>query len=510
MRSWLPWMAFAALAAQAQAGDFYVDVAHGNDANAGNAPGSAWRTLTHASTATPAGDTNTIHVAPGTYSAASGETFPLHFQLQHVIGDQGPSVTILDGGGGAVLIEMLSPRGSGTPTSAIEVRGLTLQNATTGIGVSASWNNLSPVLADLRITGMSAAGIQGGGFGVGPSGGGTVDLTLDHVAIEGCANGVTFTVNWGTSLILATDCSIRGSSGAGIGFTSFANTLGVFTRCRIESNSGPGVSGNASNYGVIQSRFEDCLLDHNAAGFDAAPTSGLAVNITANFLRCTIADNAGAGVRVLGPDLQVYGAASFYSTLVRGNSPDIDVSHTTSTAYAQIGGPDPLFVNPAAGDYRLRFGSPCIDVGDPVAPIGTLDLAGNARPIDGDLDTHERADIGAYEHAPLFLVTTGHLGAPLALELWGPSGGTTTVYFSRLAPVAPMSTPFGEFDLDPVVHGTLFTSAVAPGPPFVFHRPIPNNPLLVGRTFSFQALTSSSLAPQGFAYTNVVAVTITP
>ena len=65
-------------------------------------------------------------------------------------------------------------------------------------------------------------------------------------------------------------------------------------------------------------------------------------------------------------------------------------------------------------------------------------------------------------------------------------------------------------DLSPASHFVLLTSAVAPGPPVTFARPIPNDPFLLGRTFSFQARTTSALAPLGAAWTNVAAVTITP
>src|SRR5438552_5105512 len=112
----------------------------------------------------------------------------------------------------------------------------------------------------------------------------------------------------------------------------------------------------------------------------------------------------------------------------------------------------------------------------------------------------EPADIGAFEVQPLRLLTSGHIGTPLRLEITGQAGGTTTVYLARSAQVALQGTPFGEFDLDPWSYVALFHTPLGPNPPFVFQRPIPNNPLLIGRTFSFQALTSSSAAPQGFAY----------
>jgi len=57
---------------------------------------------------------------------------------------------------------------------------------------------------------------------------------------------------------------------------------------------------------------------------------------------------------------------------------------------------DPLFVDPAGGDYHLRQGSPGIDSAtDAGAPDHDLD--GTPRPIDGDGDSTATTDMGAFE-----------------------------------------------------------------------------------------------------------------
>ncbi|HUR26842.1 MAG TPA: choice-of-anchor Q domain-containing protein, partial [Planctomycetota bacterium] len=170
-----------------------------------------------------------------------------------------------------------------------------------------------------------------------------------------------------------------------------------------------------------------------------------------------------------------------------------------------------LFVDPAAHDYRLRFDSPGIDAGNPSTPAGTLDFLGTPRSIDGDLDTHERSDIGAFEFAPLFKQSSNRIGTPLKLECWGPAGATARIQFSRRPLVtSPLSTPFGEFDLDPQNLGPFAISTVGQSAPMLFEKLIPADPALIGHTFSFQARTSSASAPFGAAFTNGVEMTVLP
>ena len=100
-------------------------------------------------------------------------------------------------------------------------------------------------------------------------------------------------------------------------------------------------------------------------------------------------------------------------------------------------------------DYRLTSTSPCIDTGDPTSAPTGLDLYGNPRFLDGDLDRNMRVDMGAHEFSNVQLaitgnatpggtirfITTGKAGLPFALIL-GTAPGETLV------------SPFGAFFMD--------------------------------------------------------------
>ena len=74
--------------------------------------------------------------------------------------------------------------------------------------------------------------------------------------------------------------------------------------------------------------------------------------------------------------------------------PPLDAGITT-TATTTV---TPGFVNAAGGDFRLRWNSPLLDLAGQAPLPGLLDLAGNARVVDGDGSGLAVADLGAYEY----------------------------------------------------------------------------------------------------------------
>ena len=58
----------------------------------------------------------------------------------------------------------------------------------------------------------------------------------------------------------------------------------------------------------------------------------------------------------------------------------------------------PQLIDPASENFRLSYGSPCIDAGNDADAVGDTDLDGNARIVDGDTDGAATVDMGAYEY----------------------------------------------------------------------------------------------------------------
>jgi hypothetical protein len=530
------------------ASDYYVDAIAGNNANAGTSPGSAWRTITYAVSRMPVPSTgivDVIHVAPGTYDAALGETFPIlladHDALQ-IVGDGGSAVTILDGGStSTMIIDLPHPFVGGHTGPLTLVQGVTLRRGAKGVVIAAvRLKSTDLTLRDVKLTQMSDWAVTVDNAGTMISTIGTT-VTLDRVEIASNQEGVhihTDGVNsFGHSIVTIQDSTITHNRGTGIAISDTFDAAGsrlFLHRCRVTDNGADGVRVE-QEFGfdtVTVVELGDSLIARNARdGVKIAVPAdfGTSGDLTTTISRCTIADNGGYGVDSFNVPYTppTFGIVmTLDGSILYGNGDDLNDNPAYPTiltpTYCDIGDGDfagvngnialdPLFRAPSSLDYHLVWTSPCIDSGNPARPVDTLDLARTKRPIDGNLDAQEIADIGALEFAPLWSAPTVHVGGSLVLEQWGPAGGTSTLFVARGQPLAvPQSTPFGEFDLDPNNVRNLGAQPVAPGPPFLRTIAIPNDPSFVGVTISLQALSTSSVGSPPMAYTNPFVVTIIP
>ena len=148
--------------------------------------------------------------------------------------------------------------------------------------------------------------------------------------------------------------------------------------------------------------FEHCLIAGNEAAAAGGGVHCIGTGLV-EFRHCTIADNV-AGATSAAVNRNPNGAIPellFNSCILWGNGPvaatAINPLSLLTIEYSLVEGgavgvgnldEDPLFVDPALGDYRLTEDSPCIDTGDPLSPLDP----------DGSL-----ADMGALPVAPEFL-----------------------------------------------------------------------------------------------------------
>lgn len=151
-----------------------------------------------------------------------------------------------------------------------------------------------------------------------------------------------------------------------------------------------------------------------------APVPNIIIDLVdpVDVYNCTIADNS-AGTGVFGLDAPVdvinsivWNGLGLDSVVTVGDVMGCDLETDIPDFSAPPSGPGasfvvgyisayPEFVDPDAGDYRLKPFSPCIDTGtDVVSEWVVEDYDGVMRPIDGDEDEIAQWDIGAFEYDP--------------------------------------------------------------------------------------------------------------
>jgi len=506
-----------ALAGSAFAGDWYVDAVHGDNGNSGQSAQNAWRTISHAVSQVPAGPER-IWIASGTYNAALGESFPIApkpgHQLIGLAGAERPVITA-NGAADSVLLRFESSGAQPQVFAAdTRVEHLELRRATRCVELVAEAGEVSPTFVDVRIERMVERGVEIRGLG-----GqcqpkfehmfiGVTEITSNSVGIR--ATGLPFTPAIRLNVF---DSFLGDSGGSGVGLVGAVDAL--FERCNFDSLGTGAIGVNATENAPTRLRCVDTAIAYSH--FALLSTNALST-FEVSFTRCTIAE-------VVLPLMFTNSAGTLQVTLdssivaIPGDSiyafGSVDILATRSLvgdgSFDGINGcfsGDPGFRNAADGDFRLRWGSPCIDAAT-TAPSGARDVLGVRRDVDGNLDAQGHTDIGAYEFTPLELVSSGSIGGSLRLDNWGPNS-PSVLYWARTGLASPSATPFGAFELNPLFARTFRFTTSGAAAPSVTQRMIPNQIALIGQTFSFQALTNSPAAPLSRAFSNGVEVSIVP
>ncbi|MFA6187060.1 MAG: S8 family serine peptidase, partial [Phycisphaerae bacterium] len=249
-------------------------------------------------------------------------------------------------------------------------------------------------------------------------------------------------INPNAPLIVA-QTIIEGSGSAAVTFNNNNSTINGFTITSADNDDGIYCTGSGSDPNikncVIRDNFygiycdnssaptiTNCVIKDNAAGIQCESTGQ--AKILNNLIVNNGTEDYGSGIVLsyiaadtvirnnticgnhYGIYLYGYDEPNISNCIIRGNTNDMDYADipfdtvnycclsTTYEGQDNIAA-DPCFINASAGDYRLKFLSPCVDAGNPTFTPGEneTDVYNSYRLLDGDRDGTARIDIGAAE-----------------------------------------------------------------------------------------------------------------
>jgi parallel beta-helix repeat protein len=249
--------------------NIYVDPVFGDDFNGQGTPNSPLRTITVALQFTISGDA--IFLAPGTYSASSGEVFPIRVRPGVLIeGDpatkgvgapatfvSGGSVYTISGGSqGSTTVSTAFVLGNGAELSGVKI------TVTGAGGVGVVFDGSSATLNRCSITGCGASGIgvyQGAsptivGNDITANSGSGVDVfdtsspilrqnTLSTNALDGVTANDASAPNLGDASTAGSN-TLQANTGVGLNNATTASTIPAVGNTWIVSKQGSDGSGN--------------------------------------------------------------------------------------------------------------------------------------------------------------------------------------------------------------------------------------------------------------------------
>jgi len=302
---------------------YYVNSSTGSNANDG-ASDTPWKTITYAATMAAAGDT--VSVAPGIYTSAEGEVFPITISNRNFISSTTYLATIEDTAAVNAHTYILSV--SGASLEGFDIKG-------NGYGLSTSY----AVIANGNNVTIQNNKIRGQGYGWGVYHNGSTNLTIE-------ANVIYKTTN-------TTDTSIYGiylSGSDGI-IKIISNEVRSF-----------GVGIYDSSAATATTTITDNTLVKNHKGVVVA--SGTTSTIKNNIVAGEVGDKSAAST--VGISRSTGTANSTYNNIYLCDATyEGTVSDKNGDIYS-----NPLFYDATANDYRILSSSPAATSGEGGAVMG--------------------------------------------------------------------------------------------------------------------------------------------
>jgi hypothetical protein len=364
-------------------------------------------------------------------------------------------VTVIDGGlTPGVVVSFTQGEG---PTSALQ--GFTIQNGAGDEGGGITVQGASPTITGNRIvnnSGCSGAGI-GVGFGNPIIQGNTISgnkgtcggLGGGGIEFRGASTGKVLNnvitgnstvsdgggiVLWAEGAVTLRDNIITGNTanGTGGGIATVNSAPAIIVDNLIAGNkaNGAGALSFSNPYAAL---INNTIAGNQSTGTTAAAVSGLQASFDVNSR--TVGNLIIAAAGQLAVACGVYGQVPINGTFknndvfAAGGGPYGSNCVTQTGSQGNISA-DPLFVNAAAGNYRLQSSSPALNAGDASAPeLGSSDLDGNPRFRAG------KVDMGAYEYPGATSVTISPASISFPQQAVGSSSDVQAVTITNTGPV---------------------------------------------------------------------------